>query len=236
MPEVRLAFQVAEVSRPAVQRSFSFARPITPDTQLTTTRVQLTTMEAQPTAPRAQSITSALQARASPARPTTPEAQASTSAAQAITPEARPSSAGRVWPTPRGARDHEIRARPGRTRQGRPIHRIGAWASEGLASSSRTGPHTLCDRRPSPRTAHGTTSVVVGTASGIGRYRHRDGREPLADRRGGCIRGREHRRDGAFGASAWPDGLRSARGASSGSAPGPRRRCPGPLTRPAGRP
>ena len=212
------------------------ARLTTAGTPPTTTRGRPTKAEAQPTAPGAQSITPAPQARASPARPIAPESQPITSAAQAITPEVRPSSAGRVQPTPRGAREHEIRARPARNRQGRPIRRIGAWASEGLASSSRTGPHTLRDRRPSPRTAHGTASGVVGTAFGIGRDRRRGGREPLADRRGGCIRGREHRRDGAFGASAWPDGLRSARGASSGSAPGPRRRCPGPLTGPAGRP
>ena len=208
MPEARLACHLAEASRPAVQRPFPFARPTTAEIHSTTTRV----------------------------RPISPEAQASTSAAQAITPKVWPSSAGRVWPTPRGAREHEIRARPGRTRQGRPIRRTGAWAFDVLASSSRTGPHTLCDRRPPHRTAHGTTCGLLGTASGIGRYRHRDGREPLADRRGGWIRGREHRRDGACGAPAWPDGLRSVRGASSESAPGPRRRCPGPLTRPAGRP
>ena len=192
------------------------ARLTTAGTPPTTTRVRPTKAEAQPTAPGAQSITPVPQARASPARPIapesqasssaarpiTPEARASTSAAQAITPEVRPSSAGRVWPTPRGAREHEIRARPARNRQGRPIRRIGAWVFEGLASSSRTGPHTLRDRRPSPRTAHGTASGVVGTAFGIGRDRRRGGREPLAERRGGRIRGREHGWDGAYGALA----------------------------------
>ena len=195
MPEAWLACHLAEASRPAVQRPFPFARRTTAKTHPTTTRVRPTKVEAQPTAPRAQSITSAPQARASPARP-------STSCAQAITQEVQPSSAGRVWPTPRSPREHEIRARPGRNRQGRPIRRTGAWVFEGLASRPATGPHTLRDRRPSPRTAHGTASGVVGTASGIGRDRRRGGREPLAERRGGRIRGREHGRDGACGALA----------------------------------
>ena len=178
------------------------ARLTTAGTHPTTTRVRPTTAEAQPTAPPAPSITPAPQARASPARPITPESRASSSATQPIAPEVRPSSAGRVWPTPRGAREHEIRARPARNRQGRPIRGIDAWVFEGLASSPATGPHTLRDRRPSPRTAHGTASGVVGTASGIGRDRRRGGREPLAERRGGRIRGREHGRDGACGALA----------------------------------
>ena len=165
------------------------ARLTTAGTHPTTTRVRPTKVEAQPTAPRAQSITSAPQARASPARPIT-------SCAQAITQEVQPSSAGRVWPTPRSPREHEIRARPGRNRQGRPIRRTGAWVFEGLASSPATGPHTLHDRRPSPRTAHGTASGLLGSTSRSGHDSPRDRRESLADRRVGCIRGRERWWDG----------------------------------------